>query len=251
MADEFFVKLPDGDRPVLHQSRTGLADRRGRVRGVHSKRSPSASVKRRWERCCRAGCSVTWNAASPRSPGGGTRRGVGGPEEGRGTRTKTRCCGPPARSSSTTTDRVPNEAFGNESLFVVVRDEAELLAVLDELEGNLTGAVVLGQRWFGRRAVRPGRPPVARESGTTAQRQNAYGGCGFSAMNHGGPFPATGHPVFTAVGIPASIRRFTRLESYDAVRPRAASSGAARHEPTGKLWREIDGVWTCADVVPA
>ncbi len=23
------------------------------------------------------------------------------------------------------------------------------------------------------------------------------------AMNHGGPFPATGHPGFTAVGIPA------------------------------------------------
>jgi 2,5-dioxopentanoate dehydrogenase len=28
------------------------------------------------------------------------------------------------------------------------------------------------------------------------------------AMNHGGPFPATGHPGFTAVGIPASLRRF-------------------------------------------
>ena len=34
------------------------------------------------------------------------------------------------------------------------------------------------------------------------------------AMNHGGPFPATGSPQFTAVGIPASISRWTSLWSY-------------------------------------
>jgi alpha-ketoglutaric semialdehyde dehydrogenase len=39
------------------------------------------------------------------------------------------------------------------------------------------------------------------------------------AMNHGGPFPATGHPGFTAVGIPAGIQRFTALHCYDNVRP--------------------------------
>jgi alpha-ketoglutaric semialdehyde dehydrogenase len=39
------------------------------------------------------------------------------------------------------------------------------------------------------------------------------------AMNHGGPFPATGHPHFTSVGLPAAMRRFTRLACYDNVRP--------------------------------
>ena len=39
------------------------------------------------------------------------------------------------------------------------------------------------------------------------------------AMNHGGPYPATGHPGFTAVGIPASLRRFAMLHCYDGVRP--------------------------------
>ena len=39
------------------------------------------------------------------------------------------------------------------------------------------------------------------------------------AMNHGGPFPASGHPHFTAVGIPAALTRFTRLACYDGVRP--------------------------------
>ena len=41
------------------------------------------------------------------------------------------------------------------------------------------------------------------------------------AMNHGGPYPATGHPGFTAVGIPAALRRFGMLECYDNVRPAA------------------------------
>ena len=36
--------------------------------------------------------------------------------------------------------------------------------------------------------------------------------------SHGGPFPATGHPGFTAVGIPASLRRFAMLQSFDNVR---------------------------------
>ena len=40
-----------------------------------------------------------------------------------------------------------------------------------------------------------------------------------AAMNHGGPFPATGHPGFTAVGLPASIQRFAVLHCYDNVRP--------------------------------
>ena len=39
------------------------------------------------------------------------------------------------------------------------------------------------------------------------------------AMNHGGPYPATGHPGFTAVGIPAAMRRFSMLHCYDNVRP--------------------------------
>jgi alpha-ketoglutaric semialdehyde dehydrogenase len=39
-----------------------------------------------------------------------------------------------------------------------------------------------------------------------------------AAMNHGGPFPSTGNPVFTAVGIPTSIERFTKLQCYENVR---------------------------------
>jgi NADP-dependent aldehyde dehydrogenase len=67
-------------------------------------------------------------------------------------------------------------------------------------------------------------------------------------MQHGGPFPASGHPGFTAVGIPASIRRFTALQSYDNVRQGRLPPELRDENPTGRLWRMIDGEWTRADV---
>src|SRR6266700_1965876 len=35
------------------------------------------------------------------------------------------------------------------------------------------------------------------------------------AMMHGGPFPASGHPGFTAVGLPASLLRFAARRCYE------------------------------------
>jgi len=70
-----------------------------------------------------------------------------------------------------------------------------------------------------------------------------------AAMNHGGPYPATGHPGFTSVGLPSSILRFTALHCYDQVRePRLPPE--LRDRNPGKLWRRIDGEWTQADVSP-
>jgi NADP-dependent aldehyde dehydrogenase len=68
------------------------------------------------------------------------------------------------------------------------------------------------------------------------------------AMNHGGPFPATGHPGFTAVGIPASLLRFAALRCYDAVRPHRLPPELANKNPTGKMWRLVDGNWSQGDV---
>ena len=62
------------------------------------------------------------------------------------------------------------------------------------------------------------------------------------AMNHGGPFPATGHPGFTAVGIPAAITRFAMLQSYDNVRPERLPS-VLRDDYAGPAQRNIDGTW--------
>jgi len=68
------------------------------------------------------------------------------------------------------------------------------------------------------------------------------------AMNHGGPFPATGHPGFTAVGIPASLLRFAALRCYDGVRPDRLPPELQDRNPNGRMWRWIDGEWTRRDV---
>jgi NADP-dependent aldehyde dehydrogenase len=68
------------------------------------------------------------------------------------------------------------------------------------------------------------------------------------AMNHGGPFPATGHPGFTAVGLPAAMLRFAVLECYDNVRPARLPVWLRDKSPNGRMWRLIDGAWTLADV---
>ena len=68
------------------------------------------------------------------------------------------------------------------------------------------------------------------------------------AMNHGGPYPATGHPGFTAVGIPAALRRFTALACYDNVRQPRLPAALRDKNPGGEMWRLIDGQWSREDV---
>ena len=64
------------------------------------------------------------------------------------------------------------------------------------------------------------------------------------AMNHGGPYPATGHPGFTAVGFPASIRRFAMLQCFDNVRPSRLPPILQNKAPNPQTYRLIDGEWT-------
>jgi NADP-dependent aldehyde dehydrogenase len=67
-------------------------------------------------------------------------------------------------------------------------------------------------------------------------------------MNHGGPYPATGHPGFTAVGIPASLRRFGMLQCFDAVRESRLPAALRNANPNGKMWRLVDGNWSQASL---
>jgi alpha-ketoglutaric semialdehyde dehydrogenase len=70
-------------------------------------------------------------------------------------------------------------------------------------------------------------------------------------MNHGGPFPSTAHPGFTAVGIPASMWRFAALHCYDNVRSSRLPRALQDKNPDGAMWRCINGRWTQGDVPPA
>jgi 2,5-dioxopentanoate dehydrogenase len=69
------------------------------------------------------------------------------------------------------------------------------------------------------------------------------------AMNHGGPYPATAHPGFTSVGIPASVRRFAMLECYDHVRE-SRLPVELRNQNAERIWRCIDGQWNSDSIAP-
>jgi NADP-dependent aldehyde dehydrogenase len=145
-------------------------------------------------------------------------------------------------------EALQTEAFGNASLLVVADDLAQAGAVLDQLEGNLTGCVYSDTTGKDDDAYDQLAPRLRKRVGRLLNDKMPTGVAVSPAMNHGGPFPATGHPGFTAVGIPAALRRFAMLECYDAVRPRRLPLLLQDKNPTGTTWREIDGAWTQGDV---
>lgn len=140
------------------------------------------------------------------------------------------------------------EAFGNESLLVVAESADEAAAVLDQLEGNLTGSIYSDtagsdDTLYGRLV-----PHIRARVGRLLNDKMPTGVAVSPAMNHGGPYPATGHPGFTAVGIPAALRRFAMLSCYDNVRSHRLPAVLQDKNPTGQTWRCIDGAWTKGNV---
>jgi NADP-dependent aldehyde dehydrogenase len=141
------------------------------------------------------------------------------------------------------------EAFGNASLVVVADKIEELAQVINALEGNLTGAIYSAKSDADERSYSSIAPLLARRVGRLMNDKMPTGVAVSPAMNHGGPYPATGHPGFTAVGIPASLIRFGKLTCYDGVRQSRLPHLLQDHNPTGKTWRYIDHNWTTGSVV--
>ncbi len=140
------------------------------------------------------------------------------------------------------------EMFGNSSLFVVCKSMTELAQVILAMEGNLTGCIYSDSKGSDDEAYRSIAPILASRVGRLLNDKMPTGVAVSPAMNHGGPFPSTGHPGFTAVGIPASLLRFAKLTCYDAVREARLPSILRDKNPTGSTWRSIDGSWTTNDV---
>ena len=144
-------------------------------------------------------------------------------------------------------EQLQTEAFGNSSLLVVAADVTELNGVLDQLEGNLTGCIYSDTKGSDDGLYDVIAPTLRTKVGRLLNDKMPTGVAVSSAMNHGGPFPATGHPGFTAVGIPASIHRFGMLQSFDNVRAHRLPALLQDKNPNG-CWRTIDGRLTQADV---
>jgi len=148
-------------------------------------------------------------------------------------------------------ERFQTEAFGNSSLFVTVSGVDQMLAIIDKLEGNLTGSIYSHTGGQDDAAYDRLAPVLRQHVGRLLNDKMPTGVAVSAAMNHGGPFPATGHPGFTAVGVPAAIHRFAMLQSYDNVRHHRLPVSLQNKNPTGKQWRLIDGQWTQGDAPSA
>jgi alpha-ketoglutaric semialdehyde dehydrogenase len=113
---------------------------------------------------------------------------------------------------------------------VVADDVDQLCRVLNCLEGNLTGCVYSDLAGSDDTAYDLVAPILQRKVGRWLNDKMPTGVAVSPAMNHGGPYPATGHPGFSAVGIPASLRRFAMLQcashaSTGAIAGRTFSGG--------------------------
>jgi NADP-dependent aldehyde dehydrogenase len=147
-------------------------------------------------------------------------------------------------------DKLQTEAFGNVSLLVIARDVRQAEAIIDRMEGNLTGCIYSASGGADDALYDALAPRLRFRVGRLLNDKMPTGVAVSPAMNHGGPYPATGHPGFTAVGIPASLRRFAMLQCYDNVRQHRLPALLKDKNPTGRTWRLIDSAWTQADVAP-
>lgn len=176
--------------------------------------------------------------------GGAIELAGGGPGAGTGYSYANTLLSIPGRKYLEDPELFQTEAFGNCSLLVIVDDVDQAVQVVDSLEGNLTGSIYTDTRGSDDADHDKIVPHLRQKVGRLINDKMPTGVAVSPAMNHGGPFPATGHPGFTAVGIPASIHRFAMLQSFDGVRLERLPLELRNENPSGKMWRWIDDTWT-------
>jgi NADP-dependent aldehyde dehydrogenase len=139
------------------------------------------------------------------------------------------------------------EAFGPVSLIVRASDLTAMQRIAASFEGNLTGTLYRAVDGSDDAVWQALAPILRNKVGRLIANKMPTGVAVSAAMNHGGPYPSTSHGGFTSVGMPAAIRRFTALHSYDNV-PEGLLSTELRNRNPGGVQRLVDGRWTDGDV---
>ena len=135
------------------------------------------------------------------------------------------------------------EAFGNVTMLVTWDDVASLLRCLGQLDGNLTATIYVDRGGGDDRTYAEVAPLLRERVGRLLENKPPTGVAVVPAMNHGGPYPSTGHPGFTSVGIPASLNRFTMLQCFDNVADHRLPAELQADNPLG-IQRDVDGCLT-------
>ena len=139
------------------------------------------------------------------------------------------------------------EAFGPSSLLLRVDGPAQMQAVAATLEGQLTGTLYRATDGSDDTTWQAVAQLLRPRVGRLICNRMPTGVLVSPAQQHGGPFPASTQPGFTAVGLPAAILRFSALQAYDNV-PDALLPPELRDRNPGGLLRWIDQRWTTDDI---
>jgi alpha-ketoglutaric semialdehyde dehydrogenase len=140
-------------------------------------------------------------------------------------------------------EALQTEAFGNSTMIVEAANADEMVAVAGVIEGSLTGAIYSHTGDQDNELYARIEAPLRQRVGRLLNDKMPTGVAVVASMNHGGPYPATGHPGFTAVGIPTSLKRFAMLCCYDAVREHRLPEELRDEISIAGCWRSIDGEW--------
>jgi 2,5-dioxopentanoate dehydrogenase len=132
------------------------------------------------------------------------------------------------------------EVFGSSSLVIRCADYAEMAAVANDLEGQLTATLQADE--VDHPAAAALLPVLELKAGRILFNGWPTGVEVGHAMVHGGPFPATSDSRTTSVGARA-IERFLRPVAYQDVPKALLPSAIAEGNPDG-IWRRIDGQLT-------
>lgn len=115
-------------------------------------------------------------------------------------------------------EALSQELFGPVGLVVRAGDMEEASRIAARFDGQLTATMYTGDNddaaWTALEST------LRVRCGRLIENKMPTGVAVVPAMVHGGPFPATGHPGFTAVGLPTSVTRFAMRRCWDGVDPR-------------------------------
>jgi NADP-dependent aldehyde dehydrogenase len=134
------------------------------------------------------------------------------------------------------------EAFGPVGLLLRAASVEQMVAIAARFDANLTGAIHAASDGSESAAFDRIAAPLRPRVGRLMANKWPTGVAVSPAMNHGGPYPASSHPGFTAVGMPAAIRRFAALHCFDQVPDASLPLELRRANPLG-IQRLMDGQW--------
>ena len=136
------------------------------------------------------------------------------------------------------------EVFGPFSMLVCCRDKEELTAIVNNLEGQLTGTILALPDEV--QNYNPLIKTLSSRVGRIIFNNVPTGVEVCAAMQHGGPFPASTDSRFTAVGVHA-INRWVRPFAYQDWPKELLPEALKDSNPLGIL-REVNGNWSTGKI---